>query len=55
MVVSGLPERNGNKHAGEIAKMSLDLLSATNSFRIRHKPDGRLQLRIGIHSGNVTG
>lgn len=54
MVVSGLPERNGNKHAGEIAKMSLDLLSATNSFRIRHKPDGRLQLRIGIHSGPVV-
>ena len=52
MVVSGLPERNGNRHAGEIAKMSLDLLSATNTFKIKHKPESRLQLRIGIHSGN---
>ena len=52
MVVSGLPERNGNRHAGEIAKMSLDLLSATNTFKIKHKPESRLQLRIGVHSGN---
>ncbi|KAI1231439.1 Atrial natriuretic peptide receptor 2, partial [Lamprotornis superbus] len=28
MVVSGLPERNGTKHADEIAKMSLDLVAA---------------------------
>ena len=52
MVVSGLPERNENRHAGEIAKMSLDLLSATNFFKIKHKPESRLQLRIGVHSGN---
>ena len=54
MVVSGLPTRIGNKHAGEIAKMSLDLLSAMTNFRIRHKPDQQLQLRIGIHSGNIV-
>ena len=52
MVVSGIPERNGNRHAGEIAKMSLDLLSATTTFTVRHKPEAKLQLRIGIHSGN---
>ena len=51
MVVSGLPTRNGNKHAGEVAKMSLDLLSAMTHFEVRHKPDLQLQLRIGIHSG----
>ena len=51
MVVSGLPNRIGNKHAGEIAKMSLDLLSAMTNFKVRHKPDDQLQLRIGIHSG----
>ncbi|XP_065654311.1 atrial natriuretic peptide receptor 1 isoform X3 [Hydra vulgaris] len=54
MVVSGLPETNGNRHAGEIARMSLDLLSATTLFKIRHKPEARLQLRIGIHSGPVV-
>uniref|UniRef100_V5G9K2 guanylate cyclase n=4 Tax=Anoplophora glabripennis TaxID=217634 RepID=V5G9K2_ANOGL len=51
MVVSGLPERNGNKHAGEIARMSLALLKAVGKFQIRHRPEDPLQLRIGIHTG----
>ena len=54
MVVSGLPIRNGDQHAGEIAAMSLHLLSAIMDFRIRHMPEERLQLRIGIHSGPVV-
>ena len=54
MVVSGLPIRNGDQHAGEIASMSLHLLSAIMDFRIRHMPEERLQLRIGIHSGPVV-
>lgn len=53
MVVSGLPLRNGNNHAGEIASMSLHLLSAIKSFRIKHRPNDTLKLRIGIHSGNL--
>jgi len=51
MVVSGLPTRNGSKHAGEIATMALDLLSSVVTFKIRHKTDKQLQLRIGVHSG----
>ncbi|GFR93311.1 guanylate cyclase [Elysia marginata] len=51
MVVSGLPIRNGNSHAAEIASMSLSLLFAIKSFTIRHKPGDTLKLRIGIHSG----
>ncbi len=51
MVVSGLPVRNGNRHAGEIATMALHLLSSVLTFKIRHMPETRLQLRIGIHSG----
>lgn len=51
MVVSGIPKRNGIQHAGEIANMSLDLLSDMTDFKIRHKPHQQLQLRIGIHSG----
>ena len=54
MVVSGLPIRNGNNHAGEIASMSLLLLSAIKSFRIKHRPDDTLKLRIGIHSGKIN-
>lgn len=53
MVVSGLPIRNGNIHAGEIASMSLHLLEAIREFKIRHRPEEALKLRIGIHSGPV--
>ncbi|XP_046398146.1 uncharacterized protein LOC124164953, partial [Ischnura elegans] len=53
MVVSGLPLRNGEQHAAEIASMSLHLLAAVRKFRIRHRPSDPLQLRIGIHSGPV--
>jgi atrial natriuretic peptide receptor A len=51
MVVSGLPVRNGNKHAREIARMSLALLKAVKTFKIRHRSEKRLRLRIGIHTG----
>ncbi|XP_040049085.2 uncharacterized protein LOC120829208 isoform X3 [Gasterosteus aculeatus] len=51
MVVSGLPERNGDRHADEIAKMALDLVAAVRQVSIPHMPDHRLQLRAGIHTG----
>lgn len=53
MVVSGLPVRNGNLHGREVARMALALLDAVHSFRIRHRPDLQLRLRIGVHSGPV--
>ncbi|XP_072402724.1 atrial natriuretic peptide receptor 1 isoform X1 [Diabrotica undecimpunctata] len=54
MVVSGLPKRNGNCHAKEIARMSLALLNDVRKFRIRHIPNEPLRLRIGIHTGPVV-
>ncbi|XP_061758281.1 uncharacterized protein LOC133553975 [Nerophis ophidion] len=51
MVASGLPERNGDRHADEIAKMALDLVAAVRQVSIPHMPDQRLQLRAGIHTG----
>jgi len=51
MVVSGLPIRNGDRHAGQVASMSLHLLRAIADFSIRHRPDAALRLRVGIHSG----
>ncbi|KYN04686.1 Guanylate cyclase 32E [Cyphomyrmex costatus] len=53
MVVSGLPMRNGIRHAREIANMSLTLLEIIKQFTIRHIPSDELLLRIGIHSGPV--
>ena len=54
MVVSGLPIRNGHEHAGEISRMALHLVEAVKKdFKVRHKPDHQLKLRVGLHSGNL--
>uniref|UniRef100_A0AAQ5ZCB1 Guanylate cyclase n=1 Tax=Amphiprion ocellaris TaxID=80972 RepID=A0AAQ5ZCB1_AMPOC len=53
MVVSGLPVRNGKLHGREIARMALALLDAVRTFKIRHRAEQQLKLRIGIHSGPV--
>ena len=52
MVVSGLPSRNGTRHASEIATMSLALLETVRYFTIPHIPEEQLCLRIGLHSGS---
>uniref|UniRef100_A0A669PWR8 Guanylate cyclase n=1 Tax=Phasianus colchicus TaxID=9054 RepID=A0A669PWR8_PHACC len=51
MVVSGLPKRNGNRHAVDISMMALDILSFIGSFELRHLPGLPVWIRIGIHSG----
>lgn len=53
MVVSGVPRANGDKHAGEIAKMALKLMECCKTFTIPHRPDTKLEIRAGIHSGSV--
>ena len=50
MAVSGLPIRNGDKHAADIAVFSLHLLSAVHLFKIPHL-EMKLKIRIGIHTG----
>ena len=52
MVVSGLPIKNGDNHAREIASMALEMLESIKTFTIGHDPTQTLQLRIGIHTGN---
>ncbi|KAL8621364.1 Nitrogen permease regulator 2 [Nucella lapillus] len=54
MVVSGLPTKNGKRHAREIGRMSLALLSGVKTFKIRHRPEDNLKLRIGLHTGSVV-
>ncbi|XP_041445057.1 guanylate cyclase 2C L homeolog isoform X1 [Xenopus laevis] len=51
MVVSGLPNRNGNNHAVDISRMALDILCFMGSFELRHLPGLPVWIRIGIHSG----
>ena len=50
MVVGGIPEVCGD-HAIQISNMALDILSSVLTFKIRHKPDTLLKVRIGLHSG----
>ncbi|XP_066570976.1 retinal guanylyl cyclase 2 [Amia ocellicauda] len=54
MVASGLPKCNGKRHSAEISNMSLDILSAVGTFKMRHMPDVPVRIRIGLHSGSVV-
>ncbi|XP_073713944.1 guanylyl cyclase C isoform X1 [Misgurnus anguillicaudatus] len=51
MVASGLPNRNGNRHAVDVCLMALDILEFMGTFQLRHLPGIPLWIRIGIHSG----
>lgn len=53
MVVSGLPERNGNAHSGEIGNMSLEILRRLEHFKMKAIPEQRIMVRIGLHTGPV--
>merc|ERR1712080_157961 len=54
MTVSGLPLRNGDKHAGEICTTALHLITAVRTFKVPHMPDTRLRLRSGVNTGNMV-
>ncbi|CAI5451904.1 unnamed protein product [Caenorhabditis angaria] len=54
LCVSGLPHRNGNEHAKEIAEMSFSLLRAIKTFRVPHLPKERINIRVGLHTGPVV-
>ncbi|XP_051011451.1 guanylyl cyclase C isoform X2 [Acomys russatus] len=51
VVASGLPMRNGNRHAVDISKMALDILSFIGTFELEHLPGLPVWIRIGVHSG----
>uniref|UniRef100_A0A7N9AUJ3 Guanylate cyclase n=1 Tax=Mastacembelus armatus TaxID=205130 RepID=A0A7N9AUJ3_9TELE len=51
MVASGLPKRNGTRHAVDIAHMALDILALVGTFELQHLPGIPLWIRIGVHSG----
>ncbi|KAG7275516.1 hypothetical protein CRUP_032559 [Coryphaenoides rupestris] len=50
MVASGLPKRNGNRHAVDICRMALDILAFMGTFQLRHLPGIPVWIRIGVHS-----
>ena len=54
MVASGLPERNGMLHVREISRMAIGLRDCLDTFKIKHMPDIKLKIRIGLNSGPCT-
>ncbi len=54
MVASGVPIRNGDKHAEEICNMAIALLESLECIEVPHKPGHHLQMRMGIHSGSCV-
>uniref|UniRef100_A0A8C5GQJ9 Guanylate cyclase n=1 Tax=Gouania willdenowi TaxID=441366 RepID=A0A8C5GQJ9_GOUWI len=54
MVASGVPNRNGTRHAAEVSNMSLDILHSIAAFKIKHMPEVKVKIRIGLHSGPVV-
>lgn len=55
MVVSGVPERcEDDSHSEAIGKMALHLLYAVKDFCIPHRKSEKVELRIGIHTGQCV-
>ncbi|KAH7703408.1 GCY-9 protein, partial [Aphelenchoides avenae] len=54
MVVSGVPVENGIAHVMNVAEIALKMRSFIANFKIAHRPEEVLQVRIGFHSGSVA-
>ncbi|XP_055348722.1 atrial natriuretic peptide receptor 1-like [Paramacrobiotus metropolitanus] len=54
VVASGIPARNGNKHAVEICRLAIMLLEQIKVFKMKHRPQDQLRLRLGAHTGAVV-
>ena len=54
MVASGVPLRNGTRHASEICEMAAALVLTANKLYVPHLPNERLRMRCGVHSGSCV-
>ncbi|CAD5234238.1 unnamed protein product [Bursaphelenchus xylophilus] len=51
MIVSGVPKENGNAHVMHISEIALKMRTFVSNFKLAHKPDELMMVRIGFHSG----
>ncbi|XP_077998120.1 uncharacterized protein LOC144451195 [Glandiceps talaboti] len=54
MCVSGIPSRNGKRHAGEIASLALHFQRDMNQIEIPGHPELKMELKAGMNTGPVT-
>uniref|UniRef100_A0A8R1DGW6 Guanylate cyclase n=2 Tax=Caenorhabditis japonica TaxID=281687 RepID=A0A8R1DGW6_CAEJA len=54
MIVSGVPTENGNNHAQNIADVALKMRAFICNFKLAHRPEELMMVRIGFHSGPVA-
>uniref|UniRef100_A0A0K0FWN0 Guanylate cyclase n=1 Tax=Strongyloides venezuelensis TaxID=75913 RepID=A0A0K0FWN0_STRVS len=54
MIVSGVPQTNGNFHVQHISDIALKMRSFVSNFKLAHKPNEIMMVRIGFHSGSVA-
>ncbi|CAD6193067.1 unnamed protein product [Caenorhabditis auriculariae] len=54
MIVSGVPTENGNAHVQNIADISLKMRAFISNFKLAHRPEEVMMVRIGFHSGTVA-
>ncbi|KAI1704079.1 adenylate and guanylate cyclase catalytic domain-containing protein [Ditylenchus destructor] len=55
MIVSGVPRDNGNAHVQHIGDIALKMRTFVSQFKLQHKPDEIMMVRIGMTSGSVAG
>ena len=54
MIVSGIPKRNGRRHASEMAAIALHILSVVHTFVYEKNKDIKIRIRMGINTGPVV-
>ncbi|XP_055352763.1 atrial natriuretic peptide receptor 1-like isoform X2 [Paramacrobiotus metropolitanus] len=54
LVASGVPVRNGNKHAEQVASMALGIRREISSLRATMDKAKNFKLRAGLHSGSCV-
>ena len=52
-VASGLPERNGDRHVLEMARLSFQLRRELHFVAVPYDVPSDLKIRVGMHSGKT--
>jgi len=54
MIVSGVPKEIGHAHVQHIADIALKMRTFVSNFKLAHRPEEIMMVRIGFHSGSVA-